>query len=170
MWPRAEPIRTARLTLEPLSVAHAAEMVAVLADRGLYEWTGGEAPTEEELTARYELQSVGQSPDGTSGWLNWVVRETATGRPTGFVQATLTGEQEPDADVAWVVGVDHQGRGIATEAAGAMVTWLAGRGAVTVRGGHPPGQHRLERRGAQTGTHPHRRPWSTARSAGSGQA
>jgi len=133
VWPRAEPIRTRRLTLEPLSVAHAAEMVAVLADQGLYAWTGGEAPTEEELTTRYRLQSAGESPDGSSGWLNWVVRETATGQATGFVQATLTGDEELVADVAWVVGVEHQGNGIATEAAGAMVAWLADRGTVTVQ-------------------------------------
>ncbi len=124
--------------LEPLSVAHATEMVEVLADRGLYEWTGGEAPAAEELTARYELQSVGQSPDGTAGWLNWVVRETATGRATGYVQATVTGGEALLADVAWVVGVEHQGRGIATEAAGAMVAWLTGQGAATVEAAiHP---------------------------------
>ncbi len=65
--------------------------------------------------------------------MNWVVRETATGRATGFVQATLTGDEELVADVAWVVGVEHQGNGIATEAAGAMVAWLAGLGTVRVQ-------------------------------------
>ena len=35
-WPAAEPIKTIRLILEPLRVAHADEMVAVLDDRGLY--------------------------------------------------------------------------------------------------------------------------------------
>jgi RimJ/RimL family protein N-acetyltransferase len=28
------------------------------------------------------------------------------------------------AELAWVVGIEHQGRGIATEAAGAVVAWL----------------------------------------------
>ena len=51
VWPRAEPIRTRAPDARAVSVAHASEMVAVLADQALYERTGGEAPTEEELTA-----------------------------------------------------------------------------------------------------------------------
>jgi RimJ/RimL family protein N-acetyltransferase len=133
MWPRAEPIRTQRLTLEPLTVAHAAEMVPVLASRDLYAWTGGGPPTEGELASRYEAQSAGQSMDGTSGWLNWVVRRSETGVAAGYVQATVTRTDDAlVADVAWVTGVDQQGDGVATEAAGAMLSWLAGQGVVTV--------------------------------------
>jgi len=139
VWPRAEPIRTQRLLLEPLTAGHAAEMTQVLADPALYTFTGGEPPTERELTDRYEVQSAGQSPDGDAGWLNWVVRETATGRVTGYVQATVVDEQGWVADVAWVIGLEHQGRGLATEAAGAMVGWLAEHGVVDVRAHIHPG-------------------------------
>ena len=53
------------ITLEPLRVDHASEMVEVLGDPALYEFTGGESPTLDELTARYAHQIGGASPDGT---------------------------------------------------------------------------------------------------------
>ncbi len=124
-WPTAEPIDTARLTLEPLAVDHASEMADVLADPRLYEYVGGTPPSEAELEARYGLQVVGHSPDGHRGWLNWIVRERATGAAVGTVQATLTDVAgRLEAEVAWVTGFAYQRRGYATEAAGAMVEWL----------------------------------------------
>ncbi len=127
-------IRTGRLVLEPLAVAHAAEMVSVLADPVLYVFTGGWPPTESELEERYRSQSRGSSPDGTQGWLNWVVRRIDSGAAVGFVQATLTGDATTlVADVAWVIGVAHQGEGVAGEAASAMLSWLARHGVSTVQ-------------------------------------
>lgn len=115
-----------RLVLEPLCVNHAAEMVKVLAAPALYRHIGGSAPTEEELIARYAAQSVGASPDGRESWLNWIIRED--GHARGFVQATVVAEAAgPASYIAWVVGEAYQGRGIATEAAGAMLAWLLPR-------------------------------------------
>jgi RimJ/RimL family protein N-acetyltransferase len=118
-----EPLSSARLTLEPLTVDHADAMVGVLADPSLYEYTGGTPPDLADLSARYARQSVGQSADGSEQWLNWVV--VADDRPIGYVQATIVGTE---AEIAWVVSPAHQGRGFATEAAAAMVDWLAAAG------------------------------------------
>ena len=109
--------------LTPLTVDHAAAMVAVLADPSLYEFTGGTPPTLEELTARYARQAVGHSPDGTEQWLNWVVLLDST--PVGYVQATVVGDS---AEIAWVISPSVQGRGLATEAARAMVELLTAAG------------------------------------------
>jgi RimJ/RimL family protein N-acetyltransferase len=128
-WPEARPIETPRLTLEPLSVEHAEEMASALDDPGLHEFIGGSPATADELRARYARQIVGHSPDGTEGWLNWVVRLRDTGDPAGTVQATVRPAGGLlSADVAWVVASPHQGRGIASEASGAMVEWLRARG------------------------------------------
>ncbi len=78
-WPKAERLRTERLTLEPLRVGHAAEMADVLNDPGLRTFTGGSPLTQAELRKRYESLAVGQSPEGHEGWLNWVVRRHDTG-------------------------------------------------------------------------------------------
>jgi RimJ/RimL family protein N-acetyltransferase len=117
-------IRTARLTLQPLDLRHAAEMVDVLADAALYEFTGGEAPDLDALQARYRAQVDG-SPDPDEIWCNWIVRRSEDQEAVGFVQATVSGSA---ADVAWLIGVDHQGQGFATEAAGAMCAWLVENG------------------------------------------
>lgn len=120
-------IETARLRLDPLSVDDADEMARVLADPSLYLFTGGEPPDVEALRARYEAQVRGRSPDGTETWRTWIVRLRATGEAIGYVQATIV-DVRREADLAWVLGPDAQGRGLATEAASAVVARLADDG------------------------------------------
>jgi RimJ/RimL family protein N-acetyltransferase len=98
----------------------------VLNDEALHTFTGGEPETEAELRRRYARQAAGQSPDGSAGWLNWVLRERATRAPVGTVQATIAGDGT--AALAWVVGTEHQGQGLATEAAQAVMAWLREQG------------------------------------------
>jgi RimJ/RimL family protein N-acetyltransferase len=102
-------------------------MVTVLAHPSLYDFTGGSVPTVAQLEARYRAQVAG-SPDPGQTWHNWIVRED--GDPVGFVQATVEGDS---ADVAWVIGVPWQGRGIASEAARAMCDWLDSVGVTLIR-------------------------------------
>ncbi|PPF85231.1 GNAT family N-acetyltransferase [Subtercola sp. Z020] len=138
-------------------------MSRVLADPALYAFTGGELPSIAELTARYERQTAGRSPDGVETWLNWVVTDLA-GEPLGYVQATVTGaadgaggepvEEEGQAEVAWVVATSQQGRGYATEAALALVDWLRARG-VTQFVAHIHPDHRASQAVARhLGLHP----------------
>ena len=128
-WPRAEPLMTSRLDLEPLRVDHAAEMAAVLDEPALFTYTGGTPPTEADLRARYERQAAGVSPDGREGWLNWVLRLRATRIPIGTVQATLSSSgTDQRAELAWVVASRWQGAGYATEAASVVVAWLRASG------------------------------------------
>jgi RimJ/RimL family protein N-acetyltransferase len=119
----AQAISTGRLILVPLAVEYAAEMAGVLADPVLYKFTGGTAPGQGELRARYERWVAG-SPDPDVSWCNWVIRLGDRGPLTGTVQATICTGDEPRAEVAWVVGARWQGQGIATEAARALVGWL----------------------------------------------
>lgn len=124
-WPAAVLLETSRLQLEPLRVEHADVLAPVLDDASLHTFTGGEPATVEELRARFTLQTVGHSPDGNEGWLNWVIRLRASGEPAGTVQATLHRDGDRmTADVAWVVGSSYQGQGVASESALAMVGWL----------------------------------------------
>jgi RimJ/RimL family protein N-acetyltransferase len=128
-WPAAEPIETARLALEPLRVGHAAEMLRVLADPDLYEYTGGDPPSLDQLRSRYAGQAAGQSPDGEQGWLNWIMRHRKNQHVLGTVQTTLfRGEEGLSGELAWIVDAAHQRRGYATEAATAILGWLRARG------------------------------------------
>ena len=117
-------LETRRLALAPLRVDHAAEMATVLADRSLYEFTGGRPPTSKELEKRYRRQIAGPT-SSAERWCNWVIAERSTARAIGFVQATVIG---PAADLAWVLGVNHQGHGYATEAITAVCAWLRSDG------------------------------------------
>jgi RimJ/RimL family protein N-acetyltransferase len=127
----APVLETLRLTLEPLRVEHAEEMVPVLADESLYAFTGGVAPTPAELRERYARQASGRSPDGVERWLNWIVRRSEDGAAIGFVQAAISEDPPPPTAVlAWVVGTRFQGCGYAREAATALAAWLPTVGVV----------------------------------------
>jgi RimJ/RimL family protein N-acetyltransferase len=117
----AQTLLTARLDLLPLRVGHAGEMAAVLSDPALHTFTGGSPDSAADLRARYLRLAEGSRDPGVV-WLNWVIRLRAESCLTGYAQATVTGCV---AEVAWVLGTAWQGRGIATEAARAVVGRLA---------------------------------------------
>src|SRR4051794_10184305 len=114
-------------------------MTPVLADEALHQFIGGRPESVDELRARYRRQARGVSDDGDEQWFNWVLRRRDTGALAGTVQATVLRDRDRGtAEVAWVVGIDHQGQGLAREAAVAMALWLRTRGAtVLVAHVHP---------------------------------
>jgi RimJ/RimL family protein N-acetyltransferase len=130
---------TDRLDLEPLAVAHAAELAPLLDDPQLHEFTGGTPVSAAALADRYQRLEKRRSPGGDQGWGNWVMRVRATGRAVGTVQATLPadGPAAGPAEVAWVVAREAQGRGYAKEAAGSPVALLQAAGWTVVAHIHP---------------------------------
>jgi RimJ/RimL family protein N-acetyltransferase len=119
-------LRDGRLVLEPLRVDHAGELVDVLSDAGLYAFTGGSPPSRADLERRYERQVAGSGrPDEV--WHNWVVRPGVEGPAVGYVQATLR-PAGGVAELAWVVGTEWQGRGIARQAARLVLDHLVAQG------------------------------------------
>jgi RimJ/RimL family protein N-acetyltransferase len=127
--------RTERLDLEPLAVAHAAELAPLLDDPRLHEFTGGEPVSAAVLADRYQRLEQRRSPGGDQGWGNWVMRVRATGRAVGTVQATLPADGP--AEVAWVVAREAQGHGYAKEAARSLVDLLQAAGWAVVAHIHP---------------------------------
>jgi RimJ/RimL family protein N-acetyltransferase len=127
----AQPVPARRLTLVPLRAGHADEMATVLADPDLYTFSGGSPPTRQELQARYQRWIAG-SPDPAVTWCNWVIQLDSPPRLAGSVQATISTDDEPVAEVAWIVGTPWQGQGIATEAAQALIAWLSTQSVKTV--------------------------------------
>jgi RimJ/RimL family protein N-acetyltransferase len=111
------------LTLEPQTIAHAAELYAVLDDPELYVFTDDKGPASElALADRLRRLESRVSPDGAEHWLNWVVR-TAEGKIVGYVQATIGSGGE--AGIAYVLGRAHWRRGYAKAACGLMLRELA---------------------------------------------
>lgn len=113
------------VSLRPLSVGDEQVMAGVLADPSLYEFTGGEPPTVEQLRRRYTAQLLGGPADGSEQWVNRVVLQGR--RPVGYVQATLPSDGAA-AEIAWVIGRPWQGRGYAWQAAVLLLEELASQG------------------------------------------
>ncbi|MGW1213607.1 GNAT family N-acetyltransferase [Streptomyces sp. NPDC002499] len=113
-------IHTPHLDLLPLRVDHAPEMAEVLSDPALHTYIGGTPSSPTALRARYERLVTG-SPDPSVTWLNWVLRHRTDTHLLGTVQATVTGET---AEIAWITGTPWQGKGYASEAVRALITWL----------------------------------------------
>jgi RimJ/RimL family protein N-acetyltransferase len=131
--------RTDRLSLEPLTPAHATELAPLLDDRCLHEFTGGVPLSAAALTARYARLAARRSPGGDQLWGNWVLRVRVTGEAAGTVQATLPagGPAAGPAEVAWVVVRAAQGRGYAREAAHSLVAVLQAADWTVVAHIHP---------------------------------
>ncbi|MFF7964335.1 GNAT family N-acetyltransferase [Streptomyces sp. NPDC007903] len=139
MTPSGTDIRTPRLDLLPLRVEHAEEMAGVLADPALHRFIGGSPYTPDALAARYRRLVAG-SPHPEVTWLNWVLRLREDSRLAGTVQATLYAANGT-AEIAWVVGTPWQGRGIAKEAAVALVAWLTSYPVRSITAHIHPGHH-----------------------------
>jgi [ribosomal protein S5]-alanine N-acetyltransferase len=111
------------VTLEPRTTAHAEELFAILSEQKLYEFLDEEPPQSVEALRQILARSEsGKSPDGTEHWLNWVVRD-ASQQVIGYVQTTIFANGE--ANVAYVIGSAHWGRGLAHRAVEQMMRIVA---------------------------------------------
>jgi len=117
----APELRTERLVLQPVRIAHADALAAALADPAVYAFTGGTPEDANWWRSRLAFLEPGHSPDGRELWLNWSIQLSATSEIVGYVQATVTG---PAADVAYVLGTRWQGHGYAVEATSTMIEHL----------------------------------------------
>jgi RimJ/RimL family protein N-acetyltransferase len=133
---------TEHLVLSTLTVNDADEIVDVLDDERLHEFTGGRPDTLSELRDRYRRYVAGPTEPGDR-WLNWVVRSKLDGSALGTMQATVSASAGAGltADVAWVIGVRSQGQGVASEAARALVEWLRTNGVDEVTAHIHPDHH-----------------------------
>jgi ribosomal-protein-alanine N-acetyltransferase len=115
-------LQTERLDLEPLVPSHAKLLYPQLRDPRLYEFLDSEAPNSVAiLETQYRRWEPRRSPDGTQAWLNWAARLRG-GAYVGWFQATV--HENRRSDLAYLVFVAHQRRGLALEACRAIVSFL----------------------------------------------
>jgi RimJ/RimL family protein N-acetyltransferase len=108
-------LETDRITLEPLTTAHAAELFPLLADPRVYRFIPDGPPISvSALAERYQRLECRRSPDGSEQWLNWAIRHRSDRQCIGYLQATIYGGGA--ADVAFVLGSAFWGLGLAQEA------------------------------------------------------
>jgi ribosomal-protein-alanine N-acetyltransferase len=122
-------LMTERLRLEPLVVAHAPFLFEPLRDERLYRYEAFEPPTSvAELEARYAMLETRRSPDGSEGWLNWVVR-LHDGTFVGRVQATVRADH---TIIGYDIFVPYWRNGYGKESCAAMLAFLERECAITV--------------------------------------
>ncbi len=117
-----ETLVSPRLTLEPLTPAHAPLMFDGFADPELYRWINAEPPVSVgDLRLRFERIANPYAPGGEL-WLNWAVRRTSDGAYAGLVEATV----RPDRVVflAYYVFSVFARQGIAREACTGVIDHL----------------------------------------------
>lgn len=106
-----------RLVIEVLRAEHLPELAVQLRQAEVYEHIGGTPSLEDFILDRERaLRGPGESARDEH-WLNFLVRERASGHMLGRLEATL---HDSRAEVAFLFGPSCWGRGYAYEA----LTWM----------------------------------------------
>jgi [ribosomal protein S5]-alanine N-acetyltransferase len=122
------PLETPRLLVEWLRPEHAAKLYPVLRDPRIYRLIPDEPPSsEKDLEGLFARYLSGPPPSQRALFLNWAVRLKREGNYIGTLQATVDLEGRR-AIVAYLLGPDFWGKGLASEALRALLVYLFSRG------------------------------------------
>ncbi len=113
-----------RVVLHPLCAEHAGVLFPILSDAELWRYAPRlRSNSLAELRDRCARLESRRSNDGREHWLNWAVEEKARGSIVGFVQTTVD-KALCEATIAYVLARASWGRGLASDAVGAMLAHL----------------------------------------------
>ena len=124
--PAVPVLHTPRLLLRGHRADDLADSVAMWSDPDVVRYIGGQPFAAEEVWKRF-LRYVGHWT--VLGFGYWVITERATGRFVGEAGAGDTHREldpawGPVMEVGWALSSWAQGKGIATEAVGAVLAWI----------------------------------------------
>ena len=118
-------LATARLTLEPLTVAHADLLYAGLCDPALYVYIPGDPPaTLQEKREHFARILRGPRDNPVELWRNWAVKVAATGDYIGLIETSVFPGDH--AHLAYFIFSNAQRTGFAKEACAAVLKHIAG--------------------------------------------
>jgi ribosomal-protein-alanine N-acetyltransferase len=116
---RAQEMSALDLLFEPLDESHADALYPEFSEISSFRYTAGRVPASvEALRQEFSELRAGPAPDRNETWMNWAVREPATARLVGALQATVFAD-----GTLWIgyrIIRTASGQGIAT----AAVQWL----------------------------------------------
>jgi RimJ/RimL family protein N-acetyltransferase len=139
--PLERPIETDRLVLRPMRPDDAEELFEILRAPEIGV-AMREPPAADVADVRVRIESWIRGPgaDRNERWLNWLGR-TRDDRAVAHLSATIRGRS---AWLAWIVAVERQRRGYATEAACRIMDHLARNGIPTFLASIRPGHEASE--------------------------
>ena len=115
-------LETPRLVLEPITLAHAAELQELFSDPELHRFTPTEVLVLDQQRILCERWATRRSPDGNELWLNWVARHSSTRAVIGHIQVGIL--DHGVATVAYLVARRVQREGLAAEALRRVIAFL----------------------------------------------
>lgn len=115
-------LRTERLTLEPIVVEHAPEMLLVLNEIDLYTFLPSDPCTLEKLQRRYKIWEKRISKEKDEVWLNWAARDNTLGELIGHFQSGV--RLDGDSYIAYIVNPKYQRQGYAYESLIEIIKFL----------------------------------------------
>jgi len=153
LLPRAAPVTTARLVIEPLAPAHAAGLQAALDHPDVGRFLGApDVTTLDALHARIERVTVGPPPSRPcERWWNFAVRLAADRTIIGRIEATTYGTW---GEIGYVFGPRWWGQGLAGEATAWLIDQLAAHGVTELWAAVQPANHPSSRLLARMGFAP----------------
>ena len=117
------PVETSRLTLRPFIAADFEAIYAMRSDAEVVRYLYEEPMSPEEARELLARRIAATAWASEGDWLGAAVVERASGLTVGDVGLYWVSERDRTAEVGFTFDPRYQGRGFATEAAGALVDW-----------------------------------------------
>jgi RimJ/RimL family protein N-acetyltransferase len=120
--PPVQLIQTPRLTLRPFSPADFDDLYAYQSRPDVARYLNWHARDHAQVRAALEEQCRETSLEAEGDWLTFAVVWREAGRVVGEAGLKLVSRQHRQGEIGFVFNPDYQGRGLAAEAATAMLT------------------------------------------------
>jgi len=118
----ADPIQTPRLTLRPFSPADLDDLYAYQSRPEVARYLHWDARDRAQARAALEQQCRETRLEAEGDWLTFAVVWRECGRVIGETGLKLASRRHRQGETGFVFNPDYQGRGLASEAAAAMLT------------------------------------------------
>lgn len=112
-----EPLRTARLTIRPVTAADVDDLHAYQSDPDVCRYLPYEPRSRADVVDKVAEWSTALTLAGEGDY--WILAVERAGRVIGDLYFAI--KSDAGADIGWVLHPDHSGRGYMTEAAGALL-------------------------------------------------
>ena len=122
------PLRTARLTLRPFVPADFAAFARIHGDAEVARWLYHEPRRGKEARELFDRKRAGSSLHAEGDWMSCAIVEEATGAVVGDLAFHWVSEEHRTGEIGFLVASPEQGKGYATEAAGALLNWAFAAG------------------------------------------
>jgi len=122
------PLRTAHLTLRPFLPEDFDAFAGIHGDAEVARWLYNEPRRGKEARDLFERKRAGSALRAEGDWLSCAIVEDETGTVVGDLAFHWVSEEQRTGEIGFLISPAQQGKGYATEAAGALLNWAFAAG------------------------------------------